>query len=327
MPGMQFVIDRQHENSLLEQVREQLLSALHTGKLGAGDRLPSVRQLALRNGINIKTALTIYQRLRDEGYVELKTGSGAYVSAIEGADLEQAYWVSVLRLIKSNLSEAARLQVEPERYVTLAQSYVSGLHLGGPRFAMIECNREQADVFASEISGRLGVPVLPVLLAELSSSDGSLARILSETDYFLTTHFHFREVKQLMGHGGKKLFQVALNPDFFPALVAAARRSRLLMIVSNTDFFPRFKRALLEVGTPREVVDRISAVDGSKLAAVLAAIAKAGAVYISPICNPAVRQVIPGRLKELKFESIVSQASFESLEALLLVHSQVGLAT
>jgi hypothetical protein len=75
------------------------------------------------------------------------------------------------------------------------------------------------------------------------------------------------------------------------------------------------------------VVDRISAVDGSKLAAVRAAIAKAGAVYISPICNPAVRQVIPGRLKELKFESIVSQASFESLEALLLVHSQVGLAT
>jgi hypothetical protein len=219
------------------------------------------------------------------------------------------------------------LQVEPERYVTLAQSYVSGLHSGGPTFAMIECNREQTDVFASEISGRLGVPVSPVLLAELSSSDGSSARILSETDYFLTTHFHFREVKQLVGHGGKKLFQVALNPAFFPALVAAARRSRLLMIVSNTDFFPRFKRALLDVGTPREVVDRISAVDGSKLAAVRAAIAKAGAVYISPICNPAVRQVISGRLKELKFESIVSQASFESLEALLLVHSQVGLAT
>jgi DNA-binding transcriptional regulator YhcF (GntR family) len=286
-----------------------------------------VRQLALRNGINIKTALTIYQRLRDEGYIELKTGSGAYVSAIEGAGLEQAYWVSVLRLIKSNLSEAARLQVEPERYVTLAQSYVSGSRSGGPRFAMIECNREQTDVFASEISGRLGVPVSPVLLAELSSSDGTSARILSETDYFLTTHFHFREVKPLVGHGGKKLFQVALNPGFFPALVAAARRGRLLMIVSNTDFFPRFKRALLDVGTPREVVDRISAVDGSKLAAVRAAIAKAGAVYISPICNAAVRQVIPGWLKELKFESIVSQASFESLEALLLVHSQAGLAT
>jgi DNA-binding transcriptional regulator YhcF (GntR family) len=319
---MQFVINKQRKSTLLEQVREQLLSALHTGKLGAGDRLPSVRQLALRNGINVKTALAIYQRLRDESYLELRTGSGAYVAAIEGADLAQAYWLSMLRLIKSNLSEAVHLRVGPEQYAALVQSYVSRPRSSAPSFALIECNHEQINVFANEISSRLRVPVLPVPLAKLRSPDRSSARLLAETDYFLTTHFHFREVKQLVGHSGKKLLQIALNPAFFSTLVAGARCGRLLMIVSNTDFFPRFKRALLDVGTPREVVERISAVDGSKLSRVRSAVAKAGTVYISPVCDPVVRQVIPTGLKELKFESILSPASLESLEALLLVHAQ-----
>lgn len=43
------------------------------------------------------------------------------MSAIEGADLEQAYWLSMLRLIKSNLSEAVHLRVGPEQYAALVQ--------------------------------------------------------------------------------------------------------------------------------------------------------------------------------------------------------------
>ena len=41
--------------------------ALHIGKLSAGQRLPSVRQMAQRSGINLKTALAIYRRLQEEG--------------------------------------------------------------------------------------------------------------------------------------------------------------------------------------------------------------------------------------------------------------------
>lgn len=319
---MQFVIDRNHKLAFLEQVREQLLSALHTGKLAAGDRLPSVRQLALRNGINIKTALGIYQRLRDEGYLELRMGSGAYVSAIEGADLEQAYWASMLRLIKSNLSEAGNLRVDPEQYAALVHGYVGRSSSTAPSLALIECNQEQINVFASEIFERLGVPVLSVLLDKLRSPDRNLSHVLSKTDYFLTTHYHYREVKQLVESYGRKLLQVALNPAFFPALVAEARRGALLMIVSDIEFFPRFKRALLEVGTPRDAVGRISAVKGSDLSRVRAAVAKARSVYISPVCDPLVHQLIPPRIRKLKFETIMSPASLESLEALLLVHSQ-----
>jgi len=53
---MQFSLDKNQKSTLLEQAREQLLVALHTGKVHAGDRLPSVRQVVLHSNINIKTA-------------------------------------------------------------------------------------------------------------------------------------------------------------------------------------------------------------------------------------------------------------------------------
>lgn len=121
---MKFLLDRSQKITLLEQARGQLLAALHLGSLKAGDRLPSVRQLALHNSINLKTAFSIYQRLHEEGYINLRTGSGAYVSEVESADFGQSYCLSLLKLIKSNLSEAERLKIGPHEYAKLVQSFI-----------------------------------------------------------------------------------------------------------------------------------------------------------------------------------------------------------
>jgi DNA-binding transcriptional regulator YhcF (GntR family) len=146
---MQFSLDKNQKSTLLEQAREQLLAALHAGKVHAGDRLPSVRQVVRHSSINIKTALSIYQRLKREGYVDLRMGSGAYVSDIESADLEQAYCLSILRLIKSTLSQAGQLKLDPHEYSELVQRYVEKSRLGSVCLAVVECNEEQINVFSS----------------------------------------------------------------------------------------------------------------------------------------------------------------------------------
>src|SRR3979411_747407 len=102
---MQFLLDKAQNEGLFEQAYVQLLAALHTGKINAGDRLPSVRQVALRNRVNIKTVFAIYQRLHAEGYITLRQGSGAYVSEIDHTDLEQAYSITVIKLAKAHLGE------------------------------------------------------------------------------------------------------------------------------------------------------------------------------------------------------------------------------
>jgi DNA-binding transcriptional regulator YhcF (GntR family) len=318
---MQFLLDKSQTSTLFEQAREQLLTALHMGKLGPGDRLPSVRQLALRNGINMKTAMSIYRRLNEEGYVDLRAGSGAYISDIEQVNFDQAYCLSVLRLIESNLSQASQFKLEPRHYAELVHNFVDRSQMNGAQIAVVECNEEQVNVFAYEISRRLNVGVFPVLLDQLEHPDQKSAKLLAKTDYFVTTDYHFKQVREIGGSYNKKILQVRLDPAFVTELVATARRNKVLMIVSNASFFESFRHRLIGIGISDTILDRIVAVDDKQPRQVRAAVQRADYVYISPIVDTRIRHLIPPKVKELKVESMLSRESIRALEAVMLVHA------
>lgn len=69
---------------LFEQVAHSVRSALASGEAGAGERLPSARELAASLDMNVHTVLHAYQVLRDEGIIELRRGRGAVLTG--GAD-------------------------------------------------------------------------------------------------------------------------------------------------------------------------------------------------------------------------------------------------
>jgi GntR family transcriptional regulator len=61
------------------QLVEQLKHAIATGALVAGERLPSVRQMAEDLVINPNTVVRAYRDLEHEGILDLKHGSGVFV--------------------------------------------------------------------------------------------------------------------------------------------------------------------------------------------------------------------------------------------------------
>ncbi|WP_051111456.1 PLP-dependent aminotransferase family protein [Mycobacterium sp. 141] len=61
---------------------EQLRSAILTGQLAAGARLPASRVLAADHGVSRNTVLAAFDQLGSEGYVEGRAGSGTYVSRV-----------------------------------------------------------------------------------------------------------------------------------------------------------------------------------------------------------------------------------------------------
>ncbi|HKP85097.1 MAG TPA: GntR family transcriptional regulator [Blastocatellia bacterium] len=317
---MQFLLDKNHKSTLFEQAREQLITALHMGKLRAGDRLPSVRQMSQRGGINLKTAFSIYQRLKEEGYIEIRVGSGAYVADIDGADLDQAYCLSIFQLIKSNLSAASHLKLEPSQYYKLVEGFVEKSRLASIQVTVVECSEEQVNLFAYEIRNRLNARVFPVLLDQLERPDRRVARTLARTDYFATTDYHFKQVKEMAARYEKKILQLRLNAAFLPELIAAARVGRVLMVVSNTSFFPAFRQNLTNLGISPAILDRITAVDGANLAEIRAALARTKSIYVSPICDQRIRNLVPARVKELRLDSMLSNDSIEALEAVMLFH-------
>ncbi|WP_377638952.1 GntR family transcriptional regulator [Oryzobacter terrae] len=63
-----------------EQLRRQLADLIGSGVLGAGDRLPPVRQLAADLGLAPGTVARTYRELEQAGYVRSRRGGGTRVA-------------------------------------------------------------------------------------------------------------------------------------------------------------------------------------------------------------------------------------------------------
>ena len=63
------------------QLMEQVKHAIETGALRPGDQLPGIRPLAEELVINPNTVAKAYRELEHEGVIELRHGSGAFVTA------------------------------------------------------------------------------------------------------------------------------------------------------------------------------------------------------------------------------------------------------
>jgi GntR family transcriptional regulator len=92
---------------IVAQIKEQVMS----GALSPGQELPSVRELSTSLGINLHTVHRAYQKLRDEGVVQLRLGRRAKVAALRK-------------------TPAGREEIESRLTVRLNELITEAFHLG-----------------------------------------------------------------------------------------------------------------------------------------------------------------------------------------------------
>jgi len=73
-------VDRSLNIPLKKQIFEQIRSRILRGKLAAGYRLPSSRELASQLNLSRNVVVEAYEQLSAEGYLETIQGSGTYVA-------------------------------------------------------------------------------------------------------------------------------------------------------------------------------------------------------------------------------------------------------
>ncbi|MEP7001847.1 MAG: GntR family transcriptional regulator [bacterium] len=87
------------------QLMQQIRHAIETGVLKSGDVLPGIRSLAQELVVSHNTVAKAYSELEHEGVIELRHGSGAFVTAR-----------------RASSSRAERLLVGQQRVRTLIES-------------------------------------------------------------------------------------------------------------------------------------------------------------------------------------------------------------
>src|SRR6202165_733265 len=76
-----FSIDASHPMPLYAQLERSIRFAIVTGRLGLGEQLPTVRQMAVDLRINANTVAKVYAELERAGVVETRRGVGTFVTA------------------------------------------------------------------------------------------------------------------------------------------------------------------------------------------------------------------------------------------------------
>jgi DNA-binding transcriptional regulator YhcF (GntR family) len=105
-------IDRGGELSPGVQLAWRLRALIASGQIGAGQRLPSVRELAAEAGVNVNTARSVYRRLEREGLVVSRHGLGTFVAdkTVASPDVE--------RLATEAVAEARAAGIDPRDLAT-----------------------------------------------------------------------------------------------------------------------------------------------------------------------------------------------------------------
>jgi DNA-binding transcriptional regulator YhcF (GntR family) len=96
---------------------------IHSGRLGAGERLPGVRDFAAGAGVNTNTVRAVYRRLEQQGLISSEQGRGTFVSSYARVSplLEE--------LAAEVSSEAIARGIDPRE---LARALYAGSQAGDP---------------------------------------------------------------------------------------------------------------------------------------------------------------------------------------------------
>ncbi|OWA24621.1 GntR family transcriptional regulator [Streptomyces sp. CS057] len=114
---MLFRVDPTSTVPLGDQIAASVRRAVADGAVVPGERLPAARVLAESLGVNVHTVLRGYQRLREEGLIELRRGRGAAITA--DASPQRA---RLLERVREAVADARDLGMTEDELLVLVRS-------------------------------------------------------------------------------------------------------------------------------------------------------------------------------------------------------------
>ena len=86
---MIFQVEISSSKPVYQQLIDQAKFAIASGRLAPGERLPSIRDVAVQVRVNRNTVARVYSELEREGVVYTRAGQGCFVSEM-GSSLSRA---------------------------------------------------------------------------------------------------------------------------------------------------------------------------------------------------------------------------------------------
>ncbi len=154
---MRFWITKNGELPIREQLVRQVLLGILSEDLPAGHKLPSVRAVARRHQIHSNTVSAAYHDLLEQGWLELRRGSGLYVRPLLSEDGLRAGDGQLDRLLSGLLQAARRQNYEPEDVLHRLEHMVHPVPY--ERILIAEPEPAMLEILHAELTESLSTPI------------------------------------------------------------------------------------------------------------------------------------------------------------------------
>jgi GntR family transcriptional regulator len=121
---MQIRIDNASSRPIYHQIIDQIKRDIALGRLKAGEKLPTVRQLAGQLVLNPNTISKAYRQLEQDGIIVTRPGAGAFVA--EGIIVTRPGAGAFVAELSTNLSRSVRKKLLCEQ---LELTAVEAVHM------------------------------------------------------------------------------------------------------------------------------------------------------------------------------------------------------
>ena len=161
------------EVPIYRQLSTQIVLAVLSGDLKAGERLPSTRELARRFHIHPNTVSAGYRQLARDGWVEYKHGSGVYIQseAVPAQTPEQILDQHIVAFFKA--VRELRLPA-----VAIRQRVAEWIAAPPPdHFVLIDPDSDAREILLTEIRNLTTWPAIAITVEEAAKPDVLLAAI------------------------------------------------------------------------------------------------------------------------------------------------------
>jgi GntR family transcriptional regulator len=118
---------------IFEQVVQRVKELVAAGQLAAGDRLPSVRELARELAINPNTVARAYERLEAEDVIVRRQGAGCFVTARRPALAARERRARVAAAMRRLVTDAFHMGASADEISAALAAELERLHFPDPR--------------------------------------------------------------------------------------------------------------------------------------------------------------------------------------------------
>ena len=124
-----FALDKKSPVPFYRQIADMVLAGISTGKITPGDKLPTIRDLAVKLEVNPNTVVKAYSLLENLGTLDTQQGSGVFVraqpvSALTADDRRRA----VETICRDFVGRAQMLGIQTVELISYLQNMFANTH-------------------------------------------------------------------------------------------------------------------------------------------------------------------------------------------------------